>query len=353
MRLLALCLALAACSKPPTARERILNALPSEESAIFVADGKSLGHPRFRPIVDALRPRWPASMGCVIDAGLASDEVGVAATKSGTQIAILAKHPAKCAALSPLGNDLYVATIGEGKFGDAAGNVAIDPHFARARKHLLAAPIAATLESARFSTTIHASARPDPLEAWVAFDADPKFADTLEAGVRALVERMTQDSSTNRLAARIAITRTGSQIVARASGAIDADLGGAAATLVTWGWGQTSKPAPTPWTCPALGSLVTGCASAALTVTSLQAVADVLAKVPLSTIVTNATVTGLRVDADLPALGLRRGDLVFACEGRPLANRTQLVDAIRNGPHEASITIRRDDLDTKVHFSTK
>jgi len=346
---------LAACKAPaPSARDRILAVLPGDASAVFVADGAALAHAKFRPIVDVLRPRWPVKLGCVIDAGLAADEVGIATTDKGTSIAlVMTKPPKKCPELSQQTSGLWVASIGEGVFaGGAVLSVATDPRFARARAHLGAAPVAAMMDSARFKTRIHASAQPTPLEAWVAFDADPAFADTLEAGVRALVERMRVDSTTSGVAARLTVKREGAQIVARVTGVVDADLAAAARTLVGWGWGQTkNEPAPLGWTCPQAGDLVLGCTDrTTLEVTSLTKVAEAIKAAPLATVVTNGQVSGLRLDGDLPSFGLVRGDLVFACEGRPLENRDQLIDAILHGPHEASIVVRRDAVDTKLVF---
>lgn len=358
-RALVVLAALAGCkATPPSARDRILAVLPGDASAVFVADGAALAHAKFRPIVDVLRPRWPVKLGCVIDAALVADEVGIAATSKGTSIALVTTKPPaelrkKCPELSQQTSGLWVATIGDGVFAEGeVPSVATDPRFARARAHLAAAPIAAMLESARFKTRIHASAQPDPVEAWVAFDADPAFADTLEAGVRALVERMRVDSTTSGVAARLTVTRDGSQVVARVAGKVDADLAAAARTLVAWGWGHTkNEPAPLGWKCPAASDLVLGCTDrTTLEVTSLTKVAEAIKAAPLATVVTNGQVSGLRLDGDLPHFGLVRGDLVFACEGRPLENRDQLIDAILHGPHEASITVRRDAVDTKLVF---
>ncbi|MBA3538322.1 MAG: hypothetical protein H0T79_01715, partial [Deltaproteobacteria bacterium] len=92
-------------SRTISERERVLAAMPAEASAVFAADGVALGHPRFRPIIDALRPRWPVSMGCVIDAALAADQVAAATTEVGTTIVITGKmlSNARCPALSKHG----------------------------------------------------------------------------------------------------------------------------------------------------------------------------------------------------------------------------------------------------------
>ncbi|MCX5745321.1 MAG: hypothetical protein NT062_22825 [Proteobacteria bacterium] len=342
-------LAAVGCGHGPTAREQILAVLPAQASAVFVADGRSLAHARLRPVIEALRPRWPAKLGCVIDAGLAADEVGIATTSSGTSIVLISNPTARpsgraCPALSQRSPGVWVATIGDGVFASATvPSVKDDPRFARARAHLLSAPIGAMLESTRFQTSIHASAQPEPLEAWVAFDAEPAVAEDLERGVRAIVDRMTADATTSKLAARTHVQRDGTQVTARIEGAVaaDVDLGVAAMTLVAWGWGQTrDAPASPGWTCPPASELVVGCsAGSTLEVKSLREVARTISTAPLAPVVSNGNVAGLRFGADLPTFGLQKGDLVFACEGRPLLNQAQLVDCMMQPPMRKALSL--------------
>ncbi len=351
---------LAACHRDATsARDRLLAQLPAEASAVFVADGAALRGARIRPIVDALRTRWPATLACVIDAGLAADEVGIATTAQGTSIVIVEAHATvhrTCKPLSNLAPGIVTATIGSGvAIADPAASVLGAPHYARARGYLRTAPIAAALESARFHTTVIATAQPAPLEAWIAFDADATFAPELELGLHALVERMLHDSTTSHLAARVQIARAGPQVIARVTGTIDGDLAAAAQTLLDWGWGgRATASTDAAWRCPRpVSTPVTGCAPGKLSVTSLRAVADAIDRVPLRPVVENGLVTGLRLGSDLEPLGLQRGDLVFACEGRRLETQAQLVAQIRTGPHAASITVRRDGVDTEVVFDER
>src|SRR5258705_5564954 len=67
----------------PTPRERVLAGLPADAVAVVAADGRALSHPRIRGALDVVAARWPASLGCVVDAALASDAVAATVDRAG------------------------------------------------------------------------------------------------------------------------------------------------------------------------------------------------------------------------------------------------------------------------------
>src|SRR5213078_3060316 len=74
----------AACHRQgPTARERVLAGLPADAVAVVAADGRALSHPRLRAVLDAAAVRWPSSLGCVVDAAVASDAVAATLDRAG------------------------------------------------------------------------------------------------------------------------------------------------------------------------------------------------------------------------------------------------------------------------------
>src|SRR5258706_1849105 len=111
------CGTLAACApRAPTARERALEQLPASAQVIAAADGPMLASPTFRKIIDATRSKLPGDLGCVVDAALTGEAVAVAVDpRVGTTIVVITRAFAgNCDALSKLGGDRYVATIGGG-----------------------------------------------------------------------------------------------------------------------------------------------------------------------------------------------------------------------------------------------
>src|SRR5689334_17422267 len=49
-------------------RERVLAKLPAASEIVFVAEGRALANPQIRAVLDVMRPQWPATLGCVIEA---------------------------------------------------------------------------------------------------------------------------------------------------------------------------------------------------------------------------------------------------------------------------------------------
>ncbi|HLL25248.1 MAG TPA: hypothetical protein VK427_24100, partial [Kofleriaceae bacterium] len=126
--------AVAACrGNEPESRTRVLETIPAEVTTVAVADGKALGHPRFRAVVDVLRAEVPAGFDCVVDAALAADVVAAGVHASGDAvIAVATRAQVSCAALSQTADGLYVATVGNG-VPATSGSVLAAPAHARAR----------------------------------------------------------------------------------------------------------------------------------------------------------------------------------------------------------------------------
>ncbi len=342
MRRVAL-VALVACGHAgaQSARERVLAKLPADAGTVIAADARVLASPAVRGVIDVLRPRWPASLGCVVDTALASDQVGIAITADGTTIIGAGRASIPCAAVSRIDGDLWVATIGAGTVaGGKIPAVLDDPRFARARGYLVDAPIAATAESALLGAHVLATAQIDPLEAWLAIDAPTASGAALYSGLGNAVARLAREPTTTQLATKLVVSRHDTQVVVRLRDPGDVDLAAAARTVL--GWLDAPTAHGDKFACPPVVPPITGCRAATeLVVSSLPAVIDRLSGLPLEPIVSSGAVTGLRFLADLPAFGLQRGDQVVAAGGRQVTNRDQLVEALRRDPAHATLTIRR------------
>jgi hypothetical protein len=341
-RVCALVVALVGCHHAePTPRERVLAKLPGDAGTVIAADARVLASPTVRRVIDALRSRWPASLGCVIDTALASDQVGVALTTDGTTIIGSGRASVKCAAVSRIDRDLWIATIGAGGIADAStGSILDDARFARARHYLATAPMAATADSALLGARFLATAQADPVEGWLSVDVEHTAGAALEVELRDHVERMSHDVTTAQLAAHLHVSRTDTQIVVRLDDPADADLVGATRTLLAW----LEAPATVTerFACPPLAPPITACSAATdLVVSSLATTIDRLAEATFQPIVSSGAITGLRLTADLPTFGLRRGDQVIAEGGRLVTSRDQLVESLRREHGHATMTIRR------------
>ena len=325
-----------------TQRDRVLAAISSSVGLVIAAQGSVLASPRVRPIIDVLRPRWPASLGCVIDAALTSDDVALGVAPDGTTLAIATHAPLHCPDLSRLGPDLYVATLGVGHVAEAGKSVLDDPAFARVRRYLATAPIAASAESALLGARFLATATVDPLEAWVAIDADAHGAEVLEGRVTALVERMRHDPTTAGIAAHITVHRDGSQVIADFRSA-DVDLAPTARTIAAWIAHPPVAAVPADFACPASAiAPIVACHDATdYTVRSMGAIPELLHDVRLDPVVANGAVTGLRLAGDVAALDLRKGDQVIAVDNRPVTSHDQLFDGMRKEARELKLCIRR------------
>ena len=325
-----------------TQRDRVLAAISSSVGLVIAAQGSVLASARVRPIIDALRPRWPASLGCVIDAALTADDVALGVAPDGTTLAIATHAPLRCPELSRLGPELYVATLGVGHVADAGKSVLDDPAFARVRRYLATAPIAASAESALLGARFLATATVDPLEAWVAIDADAHGAEVLEARVQALVERMRHDPSTAAVAAHTTVHRDGPQVIADFRSP-DLELAPAVRTIASWIDHPPAAIASPDFACPAssIAPVVSCRDRTEYVVRSIGAIPDLLHDVRLDPVVANGAVTGLRLGGDVAALDLRKGDQVIAVDNRPVTSHDQLFDGMRKDQRELKLCVRR------------
>lgn len=340
----ALALALAACAAEPPPRERVLARIPASSIAVLAAGGPSLAHPRLRAVVDVLRPAWPSRLGCAIDAALAADHValGISQARSATLV-IESRAKVRCPALAKLADGLWVATLGEPESVTGARgqpSVLDDPKFARARAYLVSAPIALTIDVPGGSAIGTATAA--PLEAWLALDVHPLFADVIENRVRGYLDGLRGDPATGPFASHVEVTRTGSQIVARLGGTIDADLAGATRAVLA-AHARVTPVARASYLCPPIAPPLIACEPGnRLAVTALGPAVTPLIDASLAPVVANGSIDGLRLTAPVPALGLLTGDVVVAAQGRKVAHRIALAEILRRAHGSLALTIVRD-----------
>ncbi len=306
----------------PAPRARLLAQLPADATLVVVADGRALAAPRVRAVVDALRPRWPARLGCAIDAALGAEHAGFGLTADGAgTLALVTRAPVACAALSEVAPGLWVASLGAGRPGGAP--VSHLPRFARARPYLEGAALVVALDLPL--GRIVASARIEPLEGWLVVETRPELA---EAAARQLADvraRLAQDPVTAPLAGRVTITRAGAQVTARLPPGPDADLPAIARALATALTRPPAKAPPAACPPPPYAPPLIDCrAGKVLVVTSLAA-----AYAPIVTasapVFVREQVVGLRLTAPAPALGLVAGDLVTALDGHALTDVAQVT----------------------------
>ncbi len=331
------------CHRPrSTQRERVLAVISGSVGLVITAQGAVLASARVRPIIDMLRPRWPTSLGCVIDAALTADDVALGVAADGTTLALATHAPLHCPELSRLGPDLYVATLGVGHVAEAGKSVLDDPAFARVRRYLTTAPFAASAESPLLGARFLATGTVEPLEAWVAIDADAHGAELLEGRVNALVERMRHDPTTEVIAGHITVRRDGPQVIADLKAA-DLDLSAPARTLAGWIDHPAPVAAAVDFACPAsVVAPVVSCRDRTeYVVKSVGAIAEVLHGVRFEPVVANGLITGMRLAADVAPLDLRKGDQVIAVDDRPVTSQGQLFDGMRKDQRELKLCIRR------------
>lgn len=337
----ALALVIAACGGgDPPPRERVLAQIPASSMAVLAASAPTLAHPRLRAVVDVLRPAWPSRLGCAIDAALAADHValGITQARSATLV-IETRAKVSCPALKKLGGGLWIATLGD--VGAPAGSSVLDdPKFARARPYLGRAPIALALDVPGGSAIATATAA--PLEAWLALDVHPLFADVIEKRVRGYVDGLRGEPATAAFPGHIAITRTGSQIVARLDGAVDADLAVATRAMIA-AHGKVAPRAQARYVCPPIAPPLIACEPGnLLAFTALGAAVTPLIDATIAPVVANGVVDGLRLTSPVPTLGLLTGDLVVAAQGRRVAHRIALAEILRHAKGSLALMIVRD-----------
>ena len=294
-----------------------------------------------RPVVDALRPELPSSLGCVIDAALTADNValGIGADRAFTVVIASRIEPSKCPALSKLESGLWIATLGGATpAASAADSVLASDRFVRARPYLTKAPIA--LASVLKLGSLIATASPEPLEAWLAFDTSDTFAPLAEAWLRDQLRRVVAEPATAPFAT-VEIQRTGPQIVASWTHPGSGDLALGVRKLLAWQH-VAAPPAPTS-VCPAkLEPPVIACANGVFEVSSFTSLELLVLAAKLDPVIASGMVNGLRVASKIPPLGIEAGDILIAVNGRQLTSRTLLeVAFVRPIANPPTLTVQR------------
>lgn len=339
----------AACHRSaPTPRERVLAGLPAGAVAVAVADGRALSDPGIRGALDAVAERWPASLGCVVDAAAASDAVAAAVDRAGnTALLVALPRPPRCPALSQRAPGLWIATLGAGPAAQA-GSVLDDPRFARARPYLTGAPIAAAVIG---DVHVLAAAQPDPLDAWVAVDV-PGSADAVAGAVAARIAQLAREPGAAALTGKLRIERPGaSQLVVRLTGG---DLAAAVRAGLAWADADRGPPARSPFACPAPGPDITCTGGTRYRVASLAAgLIPIVTEAAPAPVVVNGSITGLRLAAAVPGLGLEAGDVIVAVAGRLVTSRTMLADRIARARAATTVTVRRGAEEAVLQFAER
>lgn len=321
------------------ARERVLARIDDAATVVIAADARALSHPHMRAVVDVLRPRWPARMGCAIDTMFTADQIAVGIAPRGTTVVIETTAAVTCPALSNVGGGIWVATIGEGGVANER-SVLDDARHARAREYLLSSPLVATMELA--GGTAIATARPEPLEAWLAFDTTPELAPVVEARMKAYLEELANRPVTGPFVQRVAVTRQGSQVVARLQGPVDADLSVAVRLAIA----ETAASAPeiaATLPCPPIVAPVKACdAGPVFEVTAIRDAVAPLVAAPLLPVIENTRVRGLRLGTAVPALGLDENDVIVSAGGRLVVNRVQASEILRRAKGRIALVVERD-----------
>jgi hypothetical protein len=287
---LVIVVAVAACHRGPSPRERVLTVLPGAAVAIAVADGSALADPGLRPVVDRARALVPARLGCVIDAALASRTTALAIDHGDVVVAIDASGEVNCPELAKVAPGLWIATVGQAAPVDRHASAWASPRWARAQPYLVDAPLA-------FAAELHdrhviAAAQAEPFQAWVAIDR-PGLPQAIVHP-----ERIDLD-----------------------------DLAPVLRTLLAL------DDAPPP-AAPAHAPVV-------ISVHSLAAI-----HVEAAPVVASGDLLGLRLTADAPPL--RRGDIVLGVDGTPVRSPDEFVRALGHR-NAVTIAVRRDGKDQVFH----
>jgi hypothetical protein len=320
----------------PSPRARVLDRIPGNVTSVAVASGRALAHPRVRPLVDALRSEVPAGFDCVVDAALAGDQVAVGIAPSGdVTVALATKAPVRCGVMSRITADVWVATLGAGAPG--AGLMTNDA-LSRARPFLRDAPIAVVTQ--RHGLRVLATAQPDPLAAWVSFDAaDPEAAKSFEGELRAALA--TKNEAIAPVARMVTVERTGSQVVARLD-KVNADLAVALREVLARP-ADTARafPCPSPLSPPVLGCTARDAEKIELIVYSLASAIDELVAARKEPVIVNGRLAGIRLRDDLAIYGLHGGDMLLAIDGRKLEAVEQVAAVLQKSRLRASLVVAR------------
>ena len=335
--------ALAGCGgNARPARDRVLDKIPAGVTAIVAADSRALSHGRFRALVDALRSEVPAGFDCVVDAALAGEHLAAGIGPSGElTIALATRAHVRCAALSRIDDDLWIATLGTGAPAAGASVLTAEEH-ARARPFLRDAPVA--LFAVRRNVRVLATATPEPLAAWAAFDAtDIPAATVLANEVRSAVGAAAQSEAIAPLSKAITIERTGSQVVARLGNVpgdlavpLRAALDRARVVTVARTCAGPASRAPPVMRCEQRDA-----EHNQLEVYSLASALEDLIAARKEPVIVNGRIEGVRLRDDLATYGLAVGDMVVAVDGKRLTSADQLTPALQSVRERTSLLISR------------
>jgi hypothetical protein len=301
--------------------------MPANAQVIAAADGPNLSTATFRRVIDATRAKVPADLGCVIDTALTSEAVAIAFdTRIGTTIVIVTRaFVANCPALSKLGGDRYVATIGGASLvADRKKSVLGDPQWEWARDYLLSNPVAIAAELP--ARRMLAVAQPDPLDGWLAIDAlEPT---TIEKELNELGARWRSEGKTQ-IGTKLKTSRKGAQVVARLDKPDVDDLIALVNDLARSADAPADRVAPA-FACPPASDLVKSCTKGtSLVVSSVKDTLHSMTRAEAEPFVTNGDVAGMRLVRDAELL-LRKGDIILGVDTRrPGSNHSSRVPARR------------------------
>ncbi|HUS31581.1 MAG TPA: hypothetical protein VMZ53_23910 [Kofleriaceae bacterium] len=304
--------------------------------------------PSFRKVIEATRSNAPGDLGCVIDTALTSEAIAVAFdARVGTTIVVVTRaFVGNCPALSKLGSDRYVATVGGGSLvTDRKQSVLGSSQWEWAHDYLLTNPLAIAAELP--AKRVLAVAQPDPLDGWVAIEAlEPT---TIEKSLNELAARWRSEGKMQ-LGTKLKTSRAGAQVVARLDKP-DVDDMIALITDLTRNADAPPAQAPPAFACPPPSDLVKSCTQGtAFVVTSTKRALESMTKTELALLIDNGDVAGLRASRDA-ALVLRAGDVVLGIDSHKVGSPEQLQLLIAKAGPTAALAIRRDGVDTTVTLS--
>jgi hypothetical protein len=324
-----------ACStRTPTARERALTELPSTAQLVAAADGAALASPTFRRLLDVARPHVPAKLGCVIDAAQTCEAIALAVDLNvGTTIVIITHAVvASCPALSRIGDDRYIATVGDGAIADAAKSVAVDARWARARPYLVRDPVALAINDDR--VRVIAVAQPEPVDAWLTIDSVDIAA--IERDARAMIARWQAAS------AKLIVTRANNQLAVHTA-KLGADELVMIVTDLLKAADSTAAAETAPvFTCPNPGHGITSCTEhgTRYQVTSIRDTLRALAVADAEPVIESGAVIGVQLTKDADVL-LTRGDIILGLDSQRITNQFQLRELARHVGDHAALAVRR------------
>ena len=245
---------------------------------------------------------------------------------------IITKQPVEgCSPVARVAADTYVATLGDSTIEHGLGS-----RWRRAQPYLETAPIALAADLG----TRHVLAGAGSGAAWLAIDAADAGAVKRQAD--AIVARWRS------LASKLVVTRTGSQVLVRATGLDPAEAATVAGDLLTELDPPYRASAPA-FSCPPAGGLVVHCAGTSLTVRSL---ADALAQIAAAArerVVSQGEVIGLRLAA--PVLVLAQGDILLGIDSHRVTSAGELAQLAGRLPKRVRVAVRRGEIDAVIEVA--